>query len=159
MYARIRNNCSNLKHDLYSNHLVSSPFYNCAEVSEDAEHFFFKSTNFTRERIALFHATRNFHALNLNKVLFGDEHLSVQLTKFFSKEFKLTLKELGDSIIRPNNLLRFHFIFILGIALWMSLSAVFPDEVLFTYLSTYFTYLLILLRYRKLHDLSARVSA
>ena len=56
-----------------------------------------------------------------------------------------TLKALGDSIIRTNNLLRFHFIFNLGIALWVSLSAGFPDEVLFIYLSTYFTYLLILL--------------
>ena len=63
-----------------------------------------------------------------------------KITKFFSKEFILTLKTLGDSIIRRNNLLRFHFIFILGIALWMPLSAGFPDKVLLTYLSTYFTY-------------------
>ena len=82
-----------------------------------------------------------------------------KITQVSSKEFKLTLKALGDSIIRTNNLLRFHFIFILGIALWMSLSPGFPDEVLFTYLSTYFTYLLILLIYRKLYDLSAKVSA
>ena len=76
MHARMRNNCSNLKHDLYSNHLVQSPFCNCVDVSEDAEHFFFKCTDFTRERIALFHAIRSFHPLNLNKLLFGDEHLS-----------------------------------------------------------------------------------
>ena len=62
-----------------------------------------------------------------------------KITKFFSKEFKLTLKALGDSIIRTNNLLRFYFISILGIALWMSLSDGFPGEVLFTYLSTYFS--------------------
>ena len=41
MHARMRNKCSNLKHDLYSNHLVQSPFCNCADVSEDAEYFFF----------------------------------------------------------------------------------------------------------------------
>ena len=65
------------------------------------------------------------------------------------------LKAQGDSIIRTNKLLRFLFICILGIALWMSVSAGFPDEVLLTYLSTYFTYLFTLLRY----DLSAKVSA
>ena len=44
---------------------------------------------------------------------------------------------------------------IMDVSLW----AGFPDEVLFAYLSTYFTSLLILLRYRKLYDLSAKVSA
>ena len=78
MHPRLRNNYSNLRHDLYLNHLVQSPFCNCAEVREDTEHFFFKCTNFIREHIALFHATSNFHPLNLRKVLFGDEHLSVQ---------------------------------------------------------------------------------
>ena len=155
MHARMRNKCSNLKHDLYSNHLVQSPFCNCADVSEDAEHFCFKCTNFTRERIALFHATRNLHPLNLNKVLLRDENLSVQDNKSLFKGIQTYIK----STRRFNNPNEIHFIFILGIALWMSLSAVFPDEVLFTYLFTYFTYLLILLRYRKLYDLSAKVSA
>ena len=155
MHARMRNKCSNLKHDLYSNHLVQSPFCNCADVSEDAEHFCFKCTNFTRERIALFHATRNLHPLNLNKVLLRDENLSVQDNKSLFKGIQTYIK----STRRFNNPNEIHFIFIFGIALWMSLSAVFPDEVLFTYLFTYFTYLLILLRYRKLYDLSAKVSA
>ena len=88
----MRNNCSNLNHDLYSNHLVQSPFCNCADVSEDAELFFFKCTNFTRERIALFHATRSFHPLNLNKVLFGDEHLSVQDNKILFKGIQTYIK-------------------------------------------------------------------
>ena len=93
MHARMRNNCSNLKHDLYSNHLVQSPFCNCVDISEDAEHFFFKCTNFTRERIALFHATRSFHPLNLNKVLFGDEHLSFQDNKILFKGIQAYIKD------------------------------------------------------------------
>ena len=92
MHTRMRNNCSNLKHDLYSNHFVQSPFCNCVEVSEDAEHFFFKCTSFTTEHIALFHATRKFHPLNLNKVLFGDEHLSVQDNKFLFKGIQTYIK-------------------------------------------------------------------
>ena len=91
MHVRMRNNCSNLKH-LYSNRLVQSPFCNCANVGDDAEHFFFKCTNFTRERIALFHATRNFHPLNLNKVLFGDEHLSFQDNKILFKGIQTYIK-------------------------------------------------------------------
>ncbi|MCG8048754.1 MAG: endonuclease/exonuclease/phosphatase family protein [Candidatus Thiodiazotropha taylori] len=78
LHARIRNNCSNLKKDLYINHLSQSPNCNCSEVNEDAEHFFFVCSNFTRERIIFFQSTRTFHPLNLNKVLFGDEALSSQ---------------------------------------------------------------------------------
>ena len=36
MHSRMRNNCSNLKHDMYSNHLVQSPFCYCADVGEIA---------------------------------------------------------------------------------------------------------------------------
>ncbi|MCG8048002.1 MAG: endonuclease/exonuclease/phosphatase family protein [Candidatus Thiodiazotropha taylori] len=76
LHARIRNTCSNLNNDLYLNHLSPNPSCSCGENFEDAEHFFFRCSNFNQDRIILFQSTRNFHPLNLNKLLFGDENLS-----------------------------------------------------------------------------------
>ncbi|MCG7882866.1 MAG: hypothetical protein JAY96_14895 [Candidatus Thiodiazotropha endolucinida] len=78
IHARIRNKCSNLKGDLYSNHICLSPNCSCSEVIEDAEHFFFRCPNFLTERVTLFQTTRSFHPLSLNKVLFGDPCLTDQ---------------------------------------------------------------------------------
>ncbi len=42
MHARIRNKCSSLNCDLCNNHIRETPFCECSEVVEDAEHFFFE---------------------------------------------------------------------------------------------------------------------
>ena len=76
LHARIRNNCSYLKNDLYINYLSPSPNCGCANVREDAEHFFFRCPYFEDKRIAVFHSINIFHPLNLQKILFGDDPLS-----------------------------------------------------------------------------------
>ena len=76
LHARIRNNCSYLKNDLYINHLSPSPNCGCANVREDAEHFFFRCPYFEDKRIAMFHSINTFHPLNIQKILFGDDTLS-----------------------------------------------------------------------------------
>ena len=40
LQARIRNNCSNLNHDLYINHLCNSPACSCGFIMEDVDYFF-----------------------------------------------------------------------------------------------------------------------
>ncbi|MCG7883227.1 MAG: reverse transcriptase family protein [Candidatus Thiodiazotropha endolucinida] len=76
MHARIRNKCSNLKNDLFNNHLCPTPICNCNQGAEDAEHFFFKCPLYQEKRIVLFHATRQFHPLNANKLIYGNPNLS-----------------------------------------------------------------------------------
>ena len=76
LHARIRNNCSNLLSDLYINHLSPSPTCSCSEEVEDAEHYFLRCSNFRNERVTLFRSTRDFHPLNINILLFGDENLT-----------------------------------------------------------------------------------
>ena len=76
LHARIRNNCSNLLSDLYINHLSPSPTCSCSEEVEDAEYYFLRCSNFRNERVTLFRSTRDFHPLNINILLFGDEHLT-----------------------------------------------------------------------------------
>ena len=74
--TRIRNKCSNLNNDLFNNHLSPTPLCNRCQETEDAEHFLFICPNFTEHRITMFHSTRSFHPLNVNKLLYGDPNLS-----------------------------------------------------------------------------------
>ena len=85
LHARIKNKCSNLLSDLYINHLSPSPTCNCSEEVEDAEHYFFRCSNFKNERETLFRITMDFHPLNINILLFGDENLTIdEITTIFT---------------------------------------------------------------------------
>ena len=75
-HIRIRNKCSNLNNDLFSNNLNENPVCQCNNGIEDAEHFFVKRNRFTNERIQLFRNTRKFHPISLDKLLFGADNLS-----------------------------------------------------------------------------------
>ena len=75
-HARLRNNCSNLNHDLFINHLKPNSFCDCGNDVEDAEHYFFRCERYVEQRLVLFHSTRPFHPLNLNMLLFGSDRLS-----------------------------------------------------------------------------------
>ena len=78
MHARIRNNCSNLSHDLFNNHLIQNPLCSCNLEIENAEHFFFRCPKYSNERMILFQETHGFHPLNLNKVLTGDINETIE---------------------------------------------------------------------------------
>ena len=58
------------------NHLSPSSMCRCSDESEDVEHFFFRCSNYNYDRVALFQSTRNYHPLNINIILFGDESLT-----------------------------------------------------------------------------------
>ena len=75
-HARLRNQCSNLNKDLFDNHLKLSSACDCGSDVEDAEHYFFKCSIFTGERIALIRSATQFHPLNINIILCGSERLS-----------------------------------------------------------------------------------
>ena len=57
LHARIRNRCSNLHLDLYTNHLKDDPICDCLGGAESAEHYFFECQRFTAQRIILFNQT------------------------------------------------------------------------------------------------------
>ncbi len=77
-HARIRNRCSNLNGDLFRNHLSTSPKCQCGCVIEDADHFFFICPKYNLQRQQLFAATRRFHPLSANILLFGKESLTTE---------------------------------------------------------------------------------
>ena len=76
LHARIRNKCSNLNEDLYQNFLSLTPYCACNDDIESASHYFLDCRLYTESRIELFRQTRDFHPLNINKMLFGDETLT-----------------------------------------------------------------------------------
>ena len=71
IHCRLRNGCSNLNHDLFTNHLSVHERCDCGHVREDAEHFFFVCNLYQNARLKLFRATRKFHPLNCQILLFG----------------------------------------------------------------------------------------
>ena len=68
--------CFTRSSDLFRNFLSPSPICSCSAESEDAEHYLLRCPNFLNERLTLFHSTRNFHPLNVNILLFGDNSLT-----------------------------------------------------------------------------------
>ena len=78
IHARLRNNCSDLHLDLFNNSIGEHPYCTCSTEIENAEHYFLKCTNFINQRVTLFNATRKFHPLNINTLLFGNSQLSIE---------------------------------------------------------------------------------
>ena len=76
LQARIRNNCSDLKTDLFRNHLSADRRCSCGNDNEYASHYFFECENFTNLRILMFHRTRPLHPPSLNMMLYGKPSLS-----------------------------------------------------------------------------------
>ena len=75
IHARIRNNCSDLKSDLFQNHLTDDKSCICGNSEENALHFFFKCENYSNSRLVMFRQTRQYHPLSLNTVLYGKSTL------------------------------------------------------------------------------------
>ena len=66
LHARIRNYCSDLNYDLFSNHLRDDPFCNCIlHEYETAEHFILKCRFFKDQRLTLFKPLDNVILLTL----------------------------------------------------------------------------------------------
>ena len=78
IHTRIRNKCSDLNYDLFSNHLRPDCACSCGYPIEDAEHYLFQCTQYTVSRRQLFNVLRRFLPLNVNTLLFGSENLTFE---------------------------------------------------------------------------------
>ena len=58
--------------------VANDPSYECDEEIEDAVHYFFECQRYDIQRTVLFNATRSFHPLSINILLFGNPDLSDQ---------------------------------------------------------------------------------
>jgi len=65
LHALMRNNCSNLRCDLFVNHLSETNMCVYCNVPENADHYLSHCTQYTNERLHMFHSsTRGLHPLN-----------------------------------------------------------------------------------------------
>ena len=78
VHTIIRNRCSNLNFDLFSNYISQNASCKCGYDQEDAEHYFFRCTQYAIQRNNLFQALRRFHPLNINILLYGSDNLSFE---------------------------------------------------------------------------------
>ena len=73
LHERLRNNCSDLKSNLFQNHLTNSLSSSCGSINENTIHYFFECENNSNA------STRKYHPPSLNTLLFGKPTLSVYL--------------------------------------------------------------------------------
>ena len=76
IHARLRNNCSDLKNDLFLNHISRDNSCDFCNQCENAEHYLFKCSRYCLERLHLFNTLRDFHPLNCNLLLRGNPAFS-----------------------------------------------------------------------------------
>jgi hypothetical protein len=93
MHARLRNKCSNLNFDLYTNHLKINGICECGVGNEDSEHFFFLCQFYNESRIKLFRSLHVFHPLNTNILLNGSPDLSYDENVTIFKAVQSFIKE------------------------------------------------------------------
>jgi len=78
IHARLRNNCSDLKSDLYLSHVFETNKYELCNETEDVEHYFFKCLKYSVQRVKLFRSTHSMHPLNSNLLVYGDPRYSIE---------------------------------------------------------------------------------
>ena len=78
IHARLRNNCSDLKSDLYLSHVFETNKYELCNETEDVEHYFFKCLKYSVQRVKLFRSTHSMHPLNSNLLVYGDPWYSIE---------------------------------------------------------------------------------
>ena len=77
LHARLRNKCSNLNHDLFTNHISLTEKCACNANHETTFHYFFECVNYTNERMTMLRSLHQFSfQTDLNTILFGDSMLT-----------------------------------------------------------------------------------
>ena len=93
VHTRIRNRCSNLNFDLFSNYISQNASCKCGYDQEDAEHYFFRCTQYAIQRNNLFQALRRFHPLNINILLYGSDNLSFEDNSLIFRTVQTYIKD------------------------------------------------------------------
>ena len=93
-HARLRNNCSSLNYDLFTNHISSSPDCSCGETHETSFHYFFECPNYDNERLRMMTSLdSNAFPKELNVILNGCENLTVRENEVLFEIVQKYIKE------------------------------------------------------------------
>ena len=94
IHARISTKCSDLNFYRCNNHLIEDAHCECGYVAEDAEHFFFfQCPKYVNARVRLFDATRTFHTLNCQILLYGEANATVDENIDLDRDVESYIKE------------------------------------------------------------------
>ena len=93
VHTRIRNRCSDLNFDLFSNYISQNAICKCGYDQEDAEHYFFRCTQYAIQRNNLFQALRRFHPLDINILLYGSDNLSFEDNSLIFRTVQTYIKD------------------------------------------------------------------
>ena len=80
IHARLRNDCSDLKRDLFNHYVSTLDKCQICNEMENAEHFFFKCRIYHNHRVYEFTTTRILHPIKHTLLLFGYSRLSLEQT-------------------------------------------------------------------------------
>lgn len=87
LHARLRNKCSNLNHDLYTNYVSQTPSCGCGVANETCFHYFFECTKYATIRELLFQSLTSHNiCLDLETLLFGSDNLSQEENSYLFLE-------------------------------------------------------------------------
>ena len=78
IYARLRNNCSNLNNDLFKKHVYDNPLCDLCDVIEDAVHYFFHFIKYFDERQVFNDTVIVFQPITISLILFGNENWNTE---------------------------------------------------------------------------------
>ena len=92
LHTRLRNNCSDLKHELFINHVSDHDLCFYCNVIENVDHYFFHCNRYRNERLQLFRETRHLHPLNCKLLLYG--------SNTFTHEDNITIVEAVHKYIK-----------------------------------------------------------
>ena len=76
--TKLRHKCTELKADLFRVNLIDDDMCNCGLGVENSTHFLFHCPYYSTQRNILFNDLHHFQPLSLNKLLFGDQSLSIR---------------------------------------------------------------------------------
>ena len=95
IHARTRNNCSDLKCDLFQNHLTDETRCAYGNTEEHVFHFFLECENYVYSRILMFRQTRKYHPLSLNTILYGKPSMSDNDNSFLFQAVQHFIQDTG----------------------------------------------------------------
>ena len=94
LHARIRNNCSALRNDLFHANLIHNPSCSCGYSTENVEHFLLYCKRFDAQRNILYRSllAANVH-IDLNTLLFGSQIYNIDTNRHVFITIQTYIKE------------------------------------------------------------------
>jgi len=111
LYARWRRSCSSLKSDLFRSNIITDSRCVCGFTREDASHFPLNCRLYIEQRTVLFHFLHHHDfQRDIRTLLFGDSKKTKPKIYSYRKQYRHSLRTVGDSLKEHNSPLHFTYL-------------------------------------------------